>query len=148
MLIDLTEMASFIDTAFVDKVPCFLATADAGGMPDIGPKGSMMVFDKDHLAYWERTQRVHLKNVQENPKVCVLYFNQDTKQRMRFYGTVAIHSSGPVRAKILPRVIKPELERDVNKTGYGILVRVDKVVTITGEVIQERDQVPIEATTD
>ena len=114
-MIDLTEMASFIDTAFVDKVPCFLATADAGGMPDIGPKGSMMVFDK---------------------------------QRMRFYGTVAIHSSGPVRAKILPRVIKPELERDVNKTGYGILVRVDKVVTITGEVIQERDQVPIEATTD
>ena len=62
---------------------------------------------------------------------------------MRFYGTVTIHSSGPVREKILPRVIKPELERDVNKTGYGVLIRVDKVVTITGEVLQERE--PTEA---
>ena len=143
-MIDLTEYASFIDTAFADKVPCFLATAGADGMPDIGPKGSVLVFDSDHLAYWERTQRVHLKNVQENPKVAVLYFNQETRQRLRFYGTVTIHASGPVREKILPRVIKPEIERDVKKTGYGVLIRVDKVVNITGEVLQERDQTPPE----
>ncbi|MET0503180.1 MAG: pyridoxamine 5'-phosphate oxidase family protein, partial [Candidatus Binatia bacterium] len=66
------EMRNMIDPALANGSPCILATAAANGEPDIGYKGSMMVFDDESLAYWERTKRQHLKNLTENPKVVVL----------------------------------------------------------------------------
>src|SRR5713226_305255 len=76
MAVELTEeMAQHVNNAFTNRIPCVLATASAEGAPDIGFKGSMMVFDGEHLAYWERTRGQHLANVERNPKVAVLYHN-------------------------------------------------------------------------
>ena len=147
-MIDLTEYAPYIDKALAEKMPCVLATASADGEPDIGPKGSMMVFDKDHLAYWERSQRVHLRNIRENPKVAVWYYNPVEKVRGRFFGTATLYSEGPIRRKILPRVVTPEMEKDVNRTGYAVLIRVDKVIDVTGEVLQEREPEPAQVSAD
>src|SRR5258708_32236706 len=69
------EMAEHLDAALRDKFPCVLATAAPDGTPDIGFKGSVMVFDEDHLAYWERTRGQHLTNIERNPPVAVLYHN-------------------------------------------------------------------------
>jgi len=57
-LIDLTdEMKTALDSALADKVPCILATASADGLPGIGYRGSVMAFDGQSLAYWERAKR-------------------------------------------------------------------------------------------
>ncbi|MGH7810015.1 MAG: pyridoxamine 5'-phosphate oxidase family protein, partial [Candidatus Binatia bacterium] len=63
------QMRELVDNALANGSPCILATVSAEGEPDIGFKGSMLVFDNESLAYWERTKRVHMKNVKENPKV-------------------------------------------------------------------------------
>src|ERR1041384_1711000 len=55
------QMRELIDNALANGSPCILATASSDGEPDIGYKGSMMVFDNESLAYWERTKRGHLK---------------------------------------------------------------------------------------
>ena len=52
--IDLSEFASRVDSARDDGCPMVLATA-ADGQPDVSLRGSMMVWDKDHLAFWERS---------------------------------------------------------------------------------------------
>ena len=68
-MINLTDdMRNLIDPALANGSPCILATVSAEGEPDIGYKGSMMIFDNESLAYWERTRRQHLKNVKENPE--------------------------------------------------------------------------------
>ena len=52
--IDLSQWGEAINNALEEGTPCLLASADDKGYPDIAFKGSMMVFDKDHLAWWER----------------------------------------------------------------------------------------------
>jgi uncharacterized protein len=46
------KIRDLILSAWDDASPCLLATQGPDG-PNISPKGSMVVFDDDHLAYWE-----------------------------------------------------------------------------------------------
>ena len=67
-MIDLTdEMKTALNSALADKVPCLLATASALGMPGIGYRGSVMAYDGQSLAYWERSKRGGLSNIQSSP---------------------------------------------------------------------------------
>ena len=50
------KLKSLIRSAWDDGAPCLLATQGPNG-PNISPKGSMVVFDDTHLAYWERSKR-------------------------------------------------------------------------------------------
>ena len=73
-MIKLTEqMRELIDPALAKGTPCLVATASKDGVPNIGYKGSVMVFDDESLAYWERTRQGTLQNVEENPNVMILF---------------------------------------------------------------------------
>jgi len=138
-MINLTDdMRNLIDNALANGFPCILASVSAEGEPDIGYKGSMMVFDNESLAYWERTRRQHLKNVQANPKVVVLY--RDTKARMnwRFHGTATLHEQGGLRDQIMARTVKDELDKDPERKGAAVIIRVDRVTNLAGQVLQTR----------
>ncbi|NIO07169.1 MAG: hypothetical protein GTO40_03910 [Deltaproteobacteria bacterium] len=138
-MIDLAEnVAKVVDNALANGCPCILASASKSGEPDIGFKGSMMVFDSESLAYWERTKRVHLKNITENPHVVVMIRDQNAKVALRFHGEATAHESGPVRDQVMARVVKPELDKDPERTGLAVVIRLNKVTTISGQVLQSR----------
>jgi general stress protein 26 len=138
-MITLTDqMRELIDNALANGSPCILATAGADGEPDIGYKGSMMVFDNDSLAYWERTQRQHLKNVLENPKVVVLFREPKTRVNFRFHGVATVHQDGPIREQVMARTVKDELDKDPERKGAAVVVRVNKVTNLAGQVLQSR----------
>src|SRR5919109_1881167 len=103
------QMRELVNNALANGCPCVLATASADGEPDIGYKGSMMVFDDESLAYWERTRRQHLKNVKENPKVVVLFRDAKTRVGLRFHGTASVHEEGALRDQVMARTVKDEL---------------------------------------
>jgi general stress protein 26 len=124
---DLREYAAVVDSALADGVPCVLATADRNGRPNLGFKGSMMVFDAEHLAYWERSGGRHLADVRLNPHVAVQYFNYPKGLYLRFYGEAELHESGAVREEIMRRVVEAEMARDPERKGVGVLVRVHTV---------------------
>src|SRR5262245_15768606 len=65
MSIDLTPYAGAINTGLAEGSFCVVATQGAQGIPDIGFKGSVQVFDRDHLSYWERTRGGHLANLRQ-----------------------------------------------------------------------------------
>lgn len=121
------EMARVLDNALVDRSPCLVATASVEGVPDVSYRGSMMVFDNEHLAFWERAKGETLNNLEQNPHVCVLYRNAETRQSWRFYGEAEVLKDGPLRAQIMERVNKFELAQDPERTGYAILIRVDRL---------------------
>ena len=132
------QMKELVDNALANGSPCILATVSAEGEPDIGYKGSMMVFDNDSLAYWERTKRVHMKNVKENPRVVVLFRDAKTKAAWRFHGTATLHESGAIRDQVMARTVKDELDKDPERKGAAVVIRLDKITNMGGQVLSSR----------
>jgi len=132
------QMKDLVDNALANGSPCILATVAADGEPDIGYKGSMMVFENDSLAYWERTKRVHMKNVKENPKVVVLFRDAKTKAAWRFHGTATLHESGAIRDQVMARTVKDELDKDPERKGAAVVIQLNKITNMGGQVLSSR----------
>jgi hypothetical protein len=126
-VIDLSPMADYIDRAYDEGFPCLVATASSDGGPNLAFKGSFMVFDRDHLAFWERSKGETLAALEENPRVAVLYRNKPAGKAWRFYGVAQLHRNGSLREQIMARTIPAELEKDPDRTGVAVLMRVDRV---------------------
>ena len=133
------ETRQLIDNAYADGVPCILGTASRDGHPQISMKGSVLVFDRETLAYWERAKRSALENVGENPNVVIFYRNPEQRINWRFYGTATIYESGAIWDNVMHRTIPAELDRDPDRQGVAVLVRLDQVTELSGNVLQQRD---------
>jgi general stress protein 26 len=138
MSIDLTGYADAIDHALADGTYCVLATNGENGVPELGFKGSMIVFDRDHLAYWERGRGQLLANLRRNPDVAVMYFNHERSIYLRMYGRAELHEDGPVREQIMERAPEFELNMDPERQGVGVLIRLDRLREAIGGVSQQR----------
>lgn len=140
-MIQLTQqMRDLIDPALSKGTPCLVATASKDGIPNIGYKGSVMVFDDESLAYWERTRQGTLQNVEENPNVMILFRDPTSRAAWRFVGKATIHKTGGLREQVMTRTVQAELDRDPERKGYAVIVKVDKVLPVTGQTpMQSRD---------
>ncbi|MBI5947275.1 MAG: pyridoxamine 5'-phosphate oxidase family protein [Chloroflexi bacterium] len=138
-MIELTEeMRAAFDTALTDGVPAIVATAGEAGMPDLAYKGSLMVWDNDRLAFWERVHGTTLQNMVENPHACVLYRNPSTRLAWKFFGAVTLEPTGELRDAVMAKTNEIELSRDPERKGIAVLIRVDKVMA-AGRVLMERE---------
>ena len=140
-MIKLTDqMRNEIDTALEQGCPCLIATISENGLPNIGYKGSMMVFDDTSLAYWERTLQGTLANIEANPNVMVLFRNPKTRAAWRFLGTATVQKEGELREQIMARTVPAELDRDPDRKGYAVIIEVDTVLPLSGQTpMQSRD---------
>jgi len=137
MSIQLTdEMRERINNSLTEGNPVMVATASGSGMPDLVYKGSMMVFDTEHLAYWERALGTTLQNLKENPQVCVMYRNAPTRTFWKMFGTVELHESGETREAVMGRTIQLELDRDAERKGVAVVIRVDRVLEAGKETMR------------
>jgi uncharacterized protein len=135
------KIKSLIYEAWDDGYPCMLATAGKDG-PNISPKGSMIVFDDQHLAYWERSKKKALENVAQDQRVVVMYSNFKAQRDgvlesgfLRFWGTVALHESGPIHDAIFAKLKKREQEHVGADTGIGVLVKIERAADVRGKPI-------------
>ncbi len=87
-----------------------------------------MVFDKEHLAYWERTKGTHLDNLRQSPKVAVLLYSRDPRAYLRLFGVAEIYEDGPIREAIMSRTVQNELDRDLERKGFGVLIKVTSIM--------------------
>jgi hypothetical protein len=102
-----------------------LATA-RDGQPDVALKGSMYVWDRDHLAYWERSFLETEAALRSNPRVAVL-FRKPGEPPLRFYGEARFVADDELRERIWARVNAEEQGRDPERRGQPVLIRVDRV---------------------
>ncbi len=133
------KIRKLINNAWDDGYPCMLATTGANG-PNISPKGSMLVFDDDHLAYWERSKKTALDNLGHERRVCVMYSNFKAQRDgilesgfLRFYGTAELYESGPVREAIFANLTQREQQHVGADTGIGVLVRISQASDVRGK---------------
>ena len=133
------EMSDLINSALVNRTPCILATSSLKGEPNLGFKGSMMAFDRHSLAYWERSRRRILEHIEENPKVVVMFRDPERRAAWRFYGEAEVHRDGDVREQVMARVVQPELDRDPEREGFAVIINVERITTLAGQVLQQRE---------
>jgi hypothetical protein len=128
-----------INTAFPVNV-CLVATVLPNGFAQVTPRGSLMVFDDDHFAFWERGKGTTNANLKDGAKVTVFFRKPELRQSgllpkggiARFYGVAALQKTGAIREEIWSRVIKPEKDRDPESKGFGVLVKVERAEDLEG----------------
>jgi hypothetical protein len=55
----------------------------------------------------------------------------------RFYGTAAIHKTGPVYEEVWKRLVQPEKDRDPEKKGFAILITVERAEQLDGAPLKD-----------
>lgn len=104
---------------------CFVATVNADGTPNIGPKRSTRVLDDHHLAFSEGTGRQTWENVRRGSKVAIAVADREKLKGFRFLGGAEAVTEGPVYEKAVElaaqmgrpaplAVIKVKVERIFN----------------------------------
>jgi hypothetical protein len=133
------KIRDLIRSAWDDGSPCLLATCGPNG-PNISPKGSMIVFDDEHLAYWERSKKQALENLGSDKRVAVIYANFKAQREgvlesgfLRFWGTAALHESGPTREAIFARLLPREQTHAGAEAGIGVLIRIERAADVRGK---------------
>ena len=132
-------VTTFINNAWDDGYPCLLGTTGHDG-PNISPKGSMMLFDDQHLAYWERSKHKALENLQLDNRVIVFYGNMKAQRDgllesgfLRLYGVAELHESGPIHDAIFARLSPREATHVGADTGIGVLITITRAEDVRGK---------------
>ena len=129
--IDLIPFSDIVGNARTDHelgLTTGLVATSNDRQPDLALKGSLMVWDKDHLAWWERSKRETLAALGANPRVAIFVRNPTRDRRtLRFYGTARVVEDPELRERVWDRVQQVEKDMDKDKQGVAVIVRVDRV---------------------
>lgn len=72
----------------------FVATVCPDGTPNLSPKGTIAVWDDDHLVFADVRSPTTVANLRSNPAVEVNVVDQLVRKGYRFKGTGAVHTEG------------------------------------------------------
>ncbi len=137
-MIQLTqEMQDGINNARASGNPCIVATSSRDGSPDMGYIGTMMALNGSSLAYKNRSNATSLVSPDENPKVIVIYRDSDSGVGWKFRCTASEHRDGADFHEV-DRRLSPT-GGDQSHTGSVVVLHIDQVLTLFGEVLQERE---------
>ena len=100
----------------------------------------MVVFDDEHLAYWERSKKQALENLGHEKRVCVIYANFKAQRDgildsgfLRFYGKAELHEAGPIHDAIFKMLLPREQTHVGADTGIGVLVKIERTADVRGK---------------
>jgi predicted pyridoxine 5'-phosphate oxidase superfamily flavin-nucleotide-binding protein len=124
------KLQPHIDAAFPAHY-MYMATVLANGYPQVSPRGSVQVYDDNHLSTWERGTGNTDADIRDGAAVTFVYSNPELREQgmffVRLYGKATVHKSGPVYDKVFDRLIEAEKGKDPDKKGFAILVEIEKV---------------------
>ncbi len=136
------KIQEHIDAAFPQHV-CLVGTVLPDGYAQITPRGSVQVYDDNHISLWERGRGSTTANMDEGSKVTIWYHNYDLMGSgvlpiagiARLYGVATVHKSGPAYDKVWERLIDPERQRDPDKGGFAVLIKIERAEDLLGQPI-------------
>lgn len=128
----------YIDSAYPDHV-CVVGRCMPDGYAQITPRGSVQVYDDDHLSIWERGSGSTSVPLHDGTPLTIYFRNAGLRSSIlpiggiaRFYGVAEIHKTGPIYEKVWERLIEPERERDPEQKGFAVLIKVERAEDLVG----------------
>lgn len=101
----------------------YAATVTSDGQPNLSPKGSVAVWDEDHLYFADIASPQTIENLRHNPRIEINTVDIIKRRGYRFKGTGEILTEGPVF----------ELAAQVLRDGHGPQYPCDHAVLVTIE---------------
>jgi uncharacterized protein len=105
---------------------CFIATVNADGTPNVGPKRSTRVLDDEHLAFTEVTGKQTWANVLNGSKVAIAVVDREKLKGYRFLGTPEVVDAG----ELFEQAVATMKTRGSSAPKAVIKVQVDKIYNL------------------
>jgi hypothetical protein len=129
-----------LNAAFPEHV-CLVGAVLPDGFAQITLRGSTMAYDDDHFALWERGRGSTNANLADGAKVTVFFRKPQLRADgvlpnggvARFYGTATSYKAGAVYDEVWRRLVQPEKDRDPDKKGYAVLIKVERAEDLAGK---------------
>jgi hypothetical protein len=95
--------------AIVERtLPCFAATTNPDGSPNLSPKSSLRVHDEGHLLFANIASPGTLRNLRRDPRIAINCVDIFARRGYRFTGRAAIHSAGDPLHVALAEAVRRE----------------------------------------
>ena len=98
-----------------------------------------LALDESSFVYRDRTGRTPLEHIEENAKVLLLFRHSEQQVGWKFRCTANVYREGPVYEDSINRLFESGLITDPESKTAAVVLQVDQVLTLFGEVLQERE---------
>lgn len=122
------DIRKLVDNALASRHPMIVAYVDPSGQPILSFRGSTQSFSDDQLAIWVRNSDGNFLNaIEKNPKVALMYRDEDTKQTYQFQGRARVSKDEDVRRRVYEKMEQRERDHDPARTGIALIIDLDRV---------------------
>ena len=117
-----------ITNALKDRHPILISYVDEAGQPNVTFRGSTQAFSDTQLAIWVRNDSGKMiRSIQKNPKVALMYRDEDAKATYNFQGRAWIDKSEAARKKVYDAMAQVERDHDFAHLGVAMIIDLDLV---------------------
>ncbi len=102
------------------------ATSSPSGVPDIGPKRSLRLYDDRTLIYNENTGGQTLKNIKAGSKMAVVVIDREALDGYRFVGTPELFLAG----KPFDDALTFAEKNGMKPPKYAVLIHIGSIYTL------------------
>ena len=106
----------------------YVATVSPDNTPNLSPKGTISVWDDEHLVFADIKSPKTMANLEKNPSIEINVVDPITRKGYRFKGTGNILSSGQVYDKIISHYINIGIKSKIRRV---VLIKVTSVNDVT-----------------
>ena len=106
----------------------YVATVSPDNTPNLSPKGTISVWDDEHLVFADIKSPKTMANLEKNPSLEINVVDPITRKGYRFKGTGTILASGLEYDKIISHYNKMGIK---SKIGRVVLIKVASVNDVT-----------------
>ncbi|VTU26008.1 pyridoxamine 5'-phosphate oxidase family protein [Variovorax sp. PBL-E5] len=127
------SLKRMIDHALVERHPMLVAYSDPEGQPVLSFRGSVQAYGDDQLAMWIRSpDGAFIRAIRHNPKLALVYRNEETKATYNFQGRARVSDLGSDRRRVFDASPEAERGHDFAMLGVVVLVDLDRVEGYAG----------------
>jgi hypothetical protein len=122
------DLAKTVNAALASRHPMLVSYVDADGQPVLAFRGSTQAFSDTQLAIWVRNAGGRFAtSIAKNPKVALMYRDEDSKATYQFSGRARIDGSEATRKKVFESAAKVEQDHDFARVGVAVIIDLDRV---------------------
>jgi predicted pyridoxine 5'-phosphate oxidase superfamily flavin-nucleotide-binding protein len=109
-----------------------LGTADIKGIPNVVPIGAVKILDDETILVSDQYFLKTLKNLRENPKVAISFWEMDKGEGYQIKGDATIHTEGKIYEETVEWIRRygEEIGHPLKSKG-AIVIKITEIYSVT-----------------